>query len=589
MDALAFKTWLFDPIRNREELFCAEILIEFAEEQLPRVKAQPFSTRYDAAQEKRRRRSLDPGYQPRISQKRFDEAEPFFPSLNRFTPDSGYNDRRLADLSALRFFPRIDTVNACTQLRDLSGLLPLSSLKHLSISDQWLRDVSALKSLPNLEHLSLTLRHPWPAPNGLESLAACTVIHLHLNLQVVEGIPSWPQVKQVRLTTTEAPLRDLLRLPEMPVVKELEIDAAALEGLERYATLEKLKLHGVFEDLAPLAGLTRLRELTLAGERFENLSPLANLPELRVLVLERERGLLLDPLLEAPRLRTVKAPQCKVIATELASLNTAIAWQREDFTVDPPPTLPPLRTMRYEQMHPETKAAHAVPRPDERELFAPGEATFIETEKAWIISLLKKTLKEQRGTGWGGINSFGAGKLYVAFFRKRELHAVWSVLELIRSILVVARFHWEVIVVFDEEEANDWWSSDDDDDDDGVYVSSEEEIEDARQRARDRRAFLEREHQLRLGAQGLPVKPSEAESARAEPSVPPPESAEQEADADDAEESAYVPLDTLRLTLTKDIAWVDSSWEDDARIILDRELEDWHALPGPPEARPTPP
>lgn len=590
MDIAAFRTWLFDPVRSSEELFCAELLLEFAEDQHPQAKAQKFSARYEATREKRRRQSIDPGYRPRISRKRFEDAEPYFASLKKFSPDSSYHDRRIADLSALRFFPEIETVKAYTQLRDLSGLLPLSSLKHLSIHDDLLRDLSALRCFPNVQRVSLWLRHPWPSPDGLEALTACAHLDLDLNLQVLEGIPSWPRAEQVHLSEHGSPLRDLRRLPEMPVIKEMELDAAALDGIGRYPTLEKLKLAGVFEDLSPLAGLPRLRELTLRGERFEDLSPLARLPELRLLILERDRGIVLDPLLEAPRLRAVKAPQCKVITTELASLNAAISWQREDFALDPAPTPPPLRWMRYEPCHPETRASRALDTLDERELFAPGENTFSESESAWMVARIEKTMLEHLGSGWGYAQCLSVGTLYVAFFRERELRAAISIIGLIRSLLAVARFPWEAILVFDEDEEDDWLAlRRSDDEDDEVHIRSAEDIEYDRQRARDYRAFLEREHQLRLGAQGLPIKPGDSEAEPAGLPAPSPAKPSEDEEEDDMVETAYTPLDRLSLTLTKEIAWIKSGWEEEARAILDRELEDWHALPQPPEQRPTPP
>jgi len=312
---------------------------------------------------------------------------------------------------------------------------------------------------------------------------------------------------------------------------------------------------------------------------------LARLPSLSRLTLHRERGIVLDPLLESPTLRIVKAPRCKVIATELASLNAAISWQREDFALDAPRTLPPLRAIRYQPDHPDMKALRESPRPASgRELAARGDHTFIESEGAWMLALMEKTLGSQLERGWGGVrlfpSDFRRGSLCIAFFRDIERRSAWSMLEMIRSVLGLARFPWKAMIAFDETEEDDW-SDEDRGDEDDVYIKDPDEIEEDRQRARDHRAFLEREHQLRLGAQGLPVKPSETEAEPADP-VPEPE------EGDSPAPVTYDPPDALRLTLTAEIAWISDRWAEDASIILDREIEDWHALPEPPEQRPRP-
>ncbi len=586
MDIAAFRKWVLDPARNVEELYFAELVLEHAESQLPRRKNETWNDRFEADRKKNRRRSIDPGYRPQITRKRLDRAEPHLVSLTRLSCSFFYEDRRATDLSALRFLPEIEVFHTHTQLRDLSGLLPIAaSLKDLSVTDDRLRDLSALGSLPKLDHVSLTLGHPWPEPAGLEALIACVRINLRLNLQVLEGIPSWPQAKHVTLSAAGSPLRDFQKLPEMPVVEELKAPAAALDGIGRYPTLKKLELEGVFEDLSPLAGLPLLRDLTLGGERVEDLSPLARLPSLSRLTLHRERGIVLDPLLESPTLRIVKAPRCKVIATELASLNAAISWQREDFALDAPRTLPPLRAIRYQPDHPDMKALRESSRPASgRELAARGDHTFIESEGAWMLALMEKTLGSQLGRGWGGVrlfpSDFRRGSLCIAFFRDIERRSAWSMLEMVRSVLGLARFPWKAMIAFDETEEDDWIDEDRGDEDD-VYIKEPDEIEEDRQRARDHRAFLEREHQLRLGAQGLPVKPSETEAEPAD-SVPEPE------EGDSPAPVTYDPPDALRLTLTTDIAWISDGWAEDASVILDREIEDWHALPEPPEQRPRP-
>ncbi len=586
MDIPAFRNWVLDPARNSEELYFAELLLEIAENQLPLGKDEDWSSRIEARREKDRRRAIDPGYRPSITRKRLDRAEPHLASLTNVWSRLFDDDRRVTDLSALRFFPEVHYFHICTQLRNLTGLLPIAaSLKDLSITDDRLRDLSALRSLPKLDQISLALRHPWPEPAGLEALTACVRIGLYLNLQVLDGIPAWPRAKYVTLSAIGVPLRDFRKLPEMPVVEELKADAAALDGIGRYPTLQKLELEGVFEDLSPLEGLPLLRDLTLGGERFEDLSPLARLPSLSRLTLHRERGIVLDPLLESPTLRIVKAPRCKVIATELASLNAAISWHREDFELDAPRTLPPLRAIRYRSDHPDIKALREPPRSfAARELAARGDNTFFESEGAWMLALMKKTLNSRLSRGWGGVQLFRgdscSGSLLIAFFRDSERRSAWSMLELIRSVFGRARFPWKAMIAFDETEADDWRETDYGDEDD-VYIKTPEEIEEDRQRARDHRAFLEREHQLRLGAQGLPVKPSDVEAEPADP-IPEPE------EEDSTAPATYDPPDVLRLTLTADVAWISDVWEEEARVILDREIEDWHALPEPPERRPRP-
>jgi len=587
MDAEKFHAWLRDPQRDTEELFFAEILIEAAEDLYPRKHTVDLMTRIANLKARLRPRLIQPDYRPRIPRERVDNAAAYLEQLDKLVAHPDYHKRPATSLAALRFCPSITSLNLFTRLTDLRPLLVLPSLRSLRLDDRKLRDLSALRRMPRLRRLALTLRHPWPDPDGLESLHDCTALTLHLNLLILEGIPAWPNVETVDLWASGTPLRDLQKLPAMPRVKTLRINPASLDGIERYPTLEQLELHGNFEDLTPLSRLPRLGELTLWGEQFEDLAPLAKLPSLRRLTLQRERGLNLDPLLEAPRLRVVKAPQTDIIATELASLNAAIGWQTTDFVRETPRDLPPLRVVSYDIDHPETQAAYALPPPsDGRELIAPGDDTFAEAEANWLAGRLKKKLDQQLQPGWGVVSTLRGDTPLAVFYRETERLMAMTVLEIVRSVIAEARFPSLVEVVFDETEKDEWEEPYDGFDEDGLYTESEEERQETRQDARDARALREREHELRLGAQGLPVPPRKVEDLH-EPPMPDPTDTWEPTDGG-LEEIYPDVLQELRLTLTLHFAWMTSGWIESARAILGAEPEDWHSLPEPPEHRPRP-
>lgn len=586
-----FKKWTLDRSRTNEELYLAELLIEDGHARWRSIKQCPFVPYdYDAERKRRKQRALNPAYRPRLDQEKLAHTVEAWPELKRLSNNHN-DDRPVHDLTALRFFPNLEAVDLRTKLSDLSGLKVLAGLKELKLTDFHLADISGLEGLNCLADLHLHLGWPWPKVDVLGRLPALKTLWYCGNLLVLHEAGCLPELESAYINTFNSyvPLRDLHQLPAMPKAKRLWMDSTtSLEGVERFPALEHFKVRGLYRDLSPLCALERLFDLKLQGERYLDLAPVARLPRLRTLEMEREHGLDLTPLSDAPRLREVKASYCKVLATELASLNAILGWvDVADFLAPKPRPLKPLRFISWKASAPDFEA---VKRPEDkldsrREAFD-DDPVLRPTEERWFKGLVEEKLRAFVTPGWGRLSSHYAS-VWVKIVREREARAIPLMIEEFRPLLAATRFKWEI--VFEVELGADLEEDDDDETEkpnrEAFNVEQErEDWEEVQTHLRERREYLEREYQLSLQRQqGLPIDP-EAFSPELPPSPPP--TAEDEAktiEESDAEEEL-----SCMLFLRGDFLWVHDCDVEDAVLVLRERPEDWHTLPEPPEQRPHP-
>jgi hypothetical protein len=200
-------------------------------------------------------------------------------------------------------------------------LAALRSLTTLTLEGVDLEGLDALAALPELR--SLTLRRCAGAPAGL---AAGFADLRSLELSAHAGV----EQLDVAALDVLARLRALTRLdlsdagwPHIDAVAELielerldlrstEVtDLAPLRGLTALRELDCSGCTGL-SDLSPLAGLTRLERLRVGYTRVRDLRPLAKLERLRTVDLAGTPTTRLDPLVSLPALSRVNVEACEV-------------------------------------------------------------------------------------------------------------------------------------------------------------------------------------------------------------------------------------------------------------------------------------
>lgn len=183
--------------------------------------------------------------------------------------------------------PRIDPAR-------LAGLARLPRLRALTLSGRVTMNTTALRSLPGLRHLSIG-----PFYYDAERLAALApnLESLHADVEGLGTAVRWPALRSLRM----------LPAPGDPVMTTAE-----LTGLAAHARLERLDVRCgrvTAVGIAVLAGLPRLRELTLRFPHDQPLPPLKALAKAPALVSLTVEGQInaarLAEVIHLPRLRSL--------------------------------------------------------------------------------------------------------------------------------------------------------------------------------------------------------------------------------------------------------------------------------------------
>ncbi|MEY2881929.1 MAG: hypothetical protein RLZZ15_4309 [Verrucomicrobiota bacterium] len=602
--ALEFRTWSLAPGRTADELFTVELLLERARLVWGLRHREPDPAPHAEHVAHQERRAANPAYRPRLDRARLDRAVEVWAALDALESPA-WDDRPVRDLSALRFFPHLTTIRIGCELADLAPLAALRGLRRLELRDDGLTDFDALSGLPALEKLDLRLGAPWPELRAIATLPALRELNFAGNLLAWREVAALPGVEQARFECHlhGTPLRDLRDLPAMPRLRRLKVAGSAqLRGADRYPQLRALEIAGPFADLAPLAGLPDLLDLSLRGERFFDLAPLAGLPRLRRLTLDRERGLDLTPLADCPRLCDVRAPRCRVLGTELGSLNAALRLPDAEFLAPVPRALAPLRVLTFSARRADWQSLPAAdPAASARAIAYGDDPVMRDAEAAWFGRELRRRLDALLGPGWG-LARPSCGHAQIVLPRFQDASRVEDIVAALRGVSAAARFPCSYLIGFQphgdlseeiaEAAARLGGKTEDDD-----ARSLERRIADLRafrEGEKARRAFLEREHQWRLRQQeGRPIEDPEE---FAEPLLSPSPTADGTREAseanedDDGDEAASLGEElSFYLEVDENFLWVREVHLERARPFLPGEPEDWHALPEPPQSRPRPP
>ena len=344
--------------------------------------------------------------------------------------------------------------------------------------------------------------------------------------------------------------------------------------------------------------------LRLEGKTFMDLGPLARMPALRELRLERDLPLDLSPLADAPRLRQVWVQGCDIIATELASINALLPPWADDFLLPEPRPLAPVCFLAVDRNREDAKRI-APKRPDLRPAFYDGDLAYAAAESRWFRAELLRRLDGLMGRGWRKREEESShwsshdrpGYVQVHLNRFEDTFRLREVVQVLRELMAAVRFPWSMLLIIEphgnlDEDMDEIAARDDEDDEAAAAKRDRQERLEYRQYTRERQAFLEREHRLRLQQeQGLPIDPNDF--------FPPPEPEEtEEPEEDDGaavlDEDDDEGADSLgaRFHLYAHLdEQVLSVGLADTQLAADYYGEppvNWNELPEPPEQRPRP-
>jgi hypothetical protein len=615
----SFLDWVSDPARSNDELFPVEILLEHSRGyQWPH---ELVDGSFEAQMERARQRKANPAHRPSLH---LEELRTLIEQMDKKIVFSGAygEDRPLRNLSALRFFPFL--TNVSVQSSDVTDFRPIASLpllNYLSIAEY--EDLygchpiclAQCGAMPNLERLNLTLRHPWPDLRAMGDWPKLNYICYSGSVLAMEEVASLPAARVVLLKSwpqVRGELRNLRRLPLVPVARELTIESvASLEGIERYASVVNLNLSGCYRDLSPLAQMDKITALKLTGERFQDLRPLIGMKSLRELVLRREWPIDLSPLAECPQLRRVTFERSATMRTEVAALNAGLLPEADDFLAPSPRPLGELKLYRLEKDSPGEK--HFNDRITEiraaRAALYDGDAMMEKAGARVFLSAMQTRFDELLGRGWGIFGlPFTSLKRYQDTTRLRELiDAVRDHQRRLRHplrVTFIVEPHGDMTEELEQIKARTEEEEASPDEDFLIKYYDEdhvlEENAEARERREKRYELLKREHLLRLRGEeeagvllGLPEEePVPDETAEdtsfenepqsendkeggvaiAPPPTPPPDEKQEEIDLSEAL--------MFYLDVWEDCVAASPYWAERAEYCLGERFEEWM----PPES-----
>lgn len=627
----AFRSWALDPARTLEQLCTLEVFLKWGrvvwgwkhnDQEMP-------DWNRDAAKRKERREN--PAYRPKIDPLAVERTAEVWDRIDKWS-SSNHDDRPMRNLDVLRFFPNIVELGVdMAEVRDLSPIAELKGLRSLRFTEPFgetggfaTTNLDALKGMQHLETLNLNLRHPWPDLSALDTLPALHTLGYRGNALALDSVKSLPELRIFAIADHfhyKTPLRSIRQLPRMPKVERLSVaNVADLGGIEEMPNLLNVELSGPFEDLSPLAALTRVTYLKLEGERFLDLTPLATLPNLRELRLIRERPLDVAPLSESVSLREVTVPNCPILATELAALNAGLLPWSGDFLAPEPRPLKPLLVLTYRPDSPEIKMVRSQPPPpNPRTAAYGGDHALAVAENRWFEGELNKRLNALLGPEWNPdqhISDDSPGHHHLQIQRYRDVVRLGEIIQVIRELMASVRFPWIFLIGVEPhgdlnddieqiraEQAQDkllWWERDID------QEEMREDHEDFVRRKRELFERFEREHRMRLlEQQGAAINPEEFSPASKKPAQKTPDTDDEEGeedddddffdeddeelmDDDDDEMSQLAEDLSFVVTLEENYLWISTHMRENAEYTLGVKAVDWHALPEPVEKRPRP-
>ncbi|MDE6054481.1 MAG: SMI1/KNR4 family protein [Lachnospiraceae bacterium] len=172
-------------------------------------------------------------------------------------------------------------------LTDISPLAKLERLERLYIYNCAISDLSPISHLRKLQKIHISGNREKLQPCDLTEL--CNLEYFWYDASPVGTIPEMTGLPKLEsVTLIQCGLTDISALAGLPALKSLWIsenrDLKSVTALAECPALEELLAYDTgIEDLAPLRGLQRLREITLSGTPIRDVSPLAEIPSLEMI------------------------------------------------------------------------------------------------------------------------------------------------------------------------------------------------------------------------------------------------------------------------------------------------------------------
>lgn len=300
---------------------------------------------------------LNPLLLPRYDVHDTERAAAMAPWLTKFSPDTGFDKRKIGDAGAvLRFFPALETVElGWSTIRDISFVEALPNLRTLQIHGGELEDVGPLKHCASLRDLSLTLSGYgppfltppvyWLDARPLGALKELERLTFSPNPAVLEGM-EFPALTSAELQGSNCIQPDCSHLPEMPRLRLFKLDGVqSLRGISRFPELRHLKIGGPLRDFGDIGALKQLSCLevdTMHGWP-RDVSPLTALPELLWACFGGDIPRNYWPMTQAPRLHELVVSGVPSVKLEVDAINAALPPWDEVFSLAELRPRPPLR------------------------------------------------------------------------------------------------------------------------------------------------------------------------------------------------------------------------------------------------------
>ncbi|MEO5713694.1 MAG: hypothetical protein ABIT37_09415 [Luteolibacter sp.] len=573
-----FLTWATHSSRTVEELFGIELLTEVCIGHWNHKHGVTTPFNWEAIRLTRKNRQLDPAYKPKLTRTCLERTAEVLDKITDFSTNVS-EDRLLRDISFARFCVNLTALRIYNSaITDWSGLANLPKLTTLYISDDVARDFRPIGTLTSLEHLTLRIGTPWPRFAGIENLPHLTHFLFYGNVLATTSIPALPVVRTAEFhhgNGYNVPLRSVADLPAMPELRCLYLENTdLLDGLDRFPSLLNLEIYGYLPDLSPLAANVNLTHLFISGLQYSDLSPLTGMKNLCRITLRNDFPPDLTPLAELPRLHQIIVKSDAIVPPELGSLNALCLPWKDEFCCDPPRKLAPLRLILIDKRkeHDTDADSGGSPRDwgDDKQMAI--------SESAWFIRQINRRLTRILGKGWGAERESSSsvrtrGHLFVHIRRQRDLDHLPAVVRTLRQLIASCLHPWHLDFMVEPlaeyERDLDEIERDDDEKETFDPEREREEWEYRHQRELERREFLKRRYQHRLGEElGIEAAPEPSSL----PTAPPAEEAYSQGDDSGPEYDLGTNL-SLHFTLTEACVLTYARDRELAEMLLEMKAE----------------
>ena len=210
---------------------------------------------------------------------------------------AGYSSLRELDCGIFTTIESLDWTSCCTLLRVLSinvggmaSIAELGALRSLTSLDLtgYRIDLAPIANLSDLRELRI---RGGRGVKGVRKLSALTSLRvLHLEELTLADLSIFAKMTELASLTTLGGVRDAKGLTGLPRLEQVALNRSTIIDLAPLATIPRLRELSLrfsrkLTDLSPLASLVKLRALDLydASLPLESLRPLSTLRELRTL------------------------------------------------------------------------------------------------------------------------------------------------------------------------------------------------------------------------------------------------------------------------------------------------------------------